>query len=181
MFLKVSRHSGDDFSISFDTPLMLPRVFEILRIHESLRQVKVSSNLSVRHGADRSKFCGDPTKHWDGFGYGGEMVDHSIRLYAIAWRRTLLPSLEATATTEWMGRAVVLQALLRVNFRVGGCCSGRRRAGSRGCHRRGGGAIRGCAGRRRLFVVLGLRYGAVADAGQTTCLEVRVEIAEQAI
>jgi hypothetical protein len=31
----------------------------------------------------------------------------------------LLPSLEATASTGWMARAVVLQALLRVNFQVG--------------------------------------------------------------
>jgi hypothetical protein len=78
MFLNVNRHSGDDLSISFAIPLMLPSVFEILRSHESLRQVKLSSNLSVRHGADRSRFRGDPTKHWDGFGYGGEMVEQWI-------------------------------------------------------------------------------------------------------
>jgi hypothetical protein len=41
-------------------------------------------------------------------------------LYAIAWRWKLLPSLEATATTGWVGHAVVLQALLRVNFQVDG-------------------------------------------------------------
>jgi hypothetical protein len=74
MFLNVSRHSGDDLSINFDILLMLPSVVEILHSHESLRQVNVSSNISVRHGADRSRFCGDPTKHWDGFGYDGEMV-----------------------------------------------------------------------------------------------------------
>jgi hypothetical protein len=78
MFLNVCRHSGDDLSISFDILLMLPSVVEILGSHESLRQVKLSSNLSVRHGADRSRFCGDPTKHWDGFGYGGEMVEKWI-------------------------------------------------------------------------------------------------------
>jgi hypothetical protein len=58
--------------------MMLPSVVEILRSHESLRLVNFSSNLSVRHGADRSRFCGDPTKHWDGFGYGGEMVEQWI-------------------------------------------------------------------------------------------------------
>jgi hypothetical protein len=78
MFHNVSRHSGDDLSISFDIPLMLPTFFDILRSHESFRQVKFSSNLSVRYGADRSRFCGDPTKHWDGFGYGGEMDEQWI-------------------------------------------------------------------------------------------------------
>jgi hypothetical protein len=75
--------------------------------------------------------------------------------------------------------------------RVDGACSGA--AGALACELSGGrmllwtwarrqsrlplarrGAIRGCAGTRRLFVVLGLRSRAVADAGQITCLEVLV-------
>jgi hypothetical protein len=78
MFLNVSRHNGDDLSISIYILLILPSVVELLRSHESLRQVKLSRTISIRHGAERFRLCGDPTKHSDAFGYGGEMVEQWI-------------------------------------------------------------------------------------------------------
>jgi hypothetical protein len=41
-------------------------------------ETRVYHNISVRHGADRFRLCGDPTKNWDGFGYGGEMVEQWV-------------------------------------------------------------------------------------------------------